>query len=269
MGGDVIVAVEGGLVDDHVDNDRDVGDIASSAVGTSTRAAHLIETTGQRADGIGTALGLGTWICRAYGVGQKIQALVEGHGVGGLQGAPDLGGRLPIAERADFDMPALDGGSVAAYGIPIEAKYQRIECHGDALMGPACPARQGLHDGGIQLGHHRVVVDEFGAVDDQCDSPIVKIAGGEAFSDCAETVPQNLGVAHLTRGQRLCDALRRSDFSGNPIPAIQRVPVTLVRFVQVCVPVDEHTDRVQSPGTRLRLGTLCRRDHIDQICVRQ
>jgi hypothetical protein len=95
------------------------------------------------------------------------------------------------------------------------------------------------------------------------------MAGGEAFSDCSETVSQNLGATHLARGQCLRDALSRGNFGGNPIPAIQRVTVTLVGFVEVGVSVYQHTDRVQPPGTRLRLGTLCRRDHIDQICVRQ
>jgi hypothetical protein len=105
--------------------------------------------------------------------------------------------------------------------------------------------------------------------DDQCDGPEVKITGGKAFSDCCEAVPQNLGVPHLAGGQCLGDALSRRNFGGNPVPAIQGVTVTRIGPVEVGVPVDEHADSVQPSGTCLRLGTLCRRDHIDQIGISQ
>jgi hypothetical protein len=47
------------------------------------------------------------------------------------------------------------------------------------------------------------------------------------------------------------------------------VTVTRIGPVEVGVPVDEHADSVQPSGTCLRLGTLCRRDHIDQIGISQ
>lgn len=100
----------------------------------SAGAAHSVETLGQCTDGIGATLGLGPGIRRAHGAGQEIQALVQRHGMDGLQGAPDLGDRLPVSEGANLQMSFVGGRSVAPHGVLIEVKHQCIERCGDAFV---------------------------------------------------------------------------------------------------------------------------------------
>ena len=129
------------------------------------RQPESVGAGGQRPHGISAARGVGARVVLTHGVGQLIQALIQGVGVGGKQAAADLA--KPVECGRDPDLAAHLAFLAAAHRVGVDAGHDRIDFGGQPPTGQRGPTSHVDRDPFIDLRQHLGIHDQLGARHDR------------------------------------------------------------------------------------------------------
>ncbi|CAM2871330.1 hypothetical protein MYSI104531_06535 [Mycobacterium simiae] len=210
-------AVDGGLLGDHMNDDRrGRATLARGTVGPAAPAGQPVGRRRQRPQRIRAALLDAARVVLTHRVGQRIQALFQNSRVGRQTRAVDFGDAV-----ANVTDPYLATGLAflaAPHRILVGSHDDLVDLRGQAPMRHRRPPRHVHGQLRVDAGQYLVIGQQIGAIDDGLKRPVVDVAGLENLRDPGQPLPHRAGVAKAARCQPLTDS------QGPPRPRPSRPP---------------------------------------------
>ncbi len=257
-------AVDGGLFGQHMDDDRPHR--RAGGRGRAVRAMRTRTPTGParrptpRRHRRGAARG--ARIIRAHAARQRIQALIERRGIGGVDVGPDPG--HPRTGWLDLDEALLVGLGWDPHPGRVELGHPQIDPVGQFGPRQSHPLRHMPGQRRIQPGHH-LVIDGRGAGDDRHHHPEINRPGREHRRHRRQLVAQRPRIPDQPRGPAPTDVQRRRHLRSHLLP---RIGTPQVAVGQLPRPTRiQLADRDQPARTRRVLLPRRRRHRVHQVGV--
>ena len=244
------VAVEGRPLGHHMDDDsrgRGCGSgwCGDRAGGAPAAAAEPVGSGCQGAEGVGAALRQRPRVVVAHRGGQRVESFVEKVGVGGEESSGEVGGT--VGGLPDGDVAIAGAFAFPAHRLGVALGDDAVDLAGQAPAGHRRPPCSAFGDAAIHLGHHVLIGDQRGAVDDGLENVHVDRTVGEHLADGGQSL-HGLRVVHIAAGFAEADAQYGGHLRAHDRPGVDGPVRGLAAFG--APHLEQFPDRRQPPGGR-------------------